>query len=71
MIPYDPRKALDPSGIRIGTPAATTRWMWEAEMKIIAKVFTEAVKNHNDDEKLKELKNEILDLCKKFPIYKK
>jgi glycine hydroxymethyltransferase len=45
--------------------------MKEQEMKIIAKVFTEAVKNHNNEEKLKELKKEILELCTKFPIYKK
>ena len=70
MIPYDTRKALDPSGIRIGTPAATTRWMKENEMKIIAKVFKEAVVNKDDDNKLKELKKEILELCEKFPIYK-
>jgi len=40
MIPYDLRRAMDPSGIRIGTPAATTRGMKENEMKEIASVFT-------------------------------
>ncbi len=44
MIPYDPRKPLDPSWIRIGTPAATTRGMLETEMKKIASVFTESIK---------------------------
>ena len=44
MIPYDPRKPLDPSWIRIGTPAATTRWMKQEEMKVIASVFTESIK---------------------------
>lgn len=43
MIPYDTRKPLDPSGIRIGTPAMTTRWMKEQEVKILAKVFYEAI----------------------------
>lgn len=71
MIPYDPRKPMDPSGIRVWTPAATTRWMKQEEMKIIANVFTQAVKHHNDDTKLTELKQEILELCEKFPIYKK
>lgn len=70
MIPYDPRKPMDPSWIRIWTPAVTTRWMKKAEMKIIAKIFFEAIKNYNNDEKLKELKTEILELCKSFPIYK-
>lgn len=69
MIPYDPRKPLDPSGIRIGTPAATTRGMKEDEMKIIAKVFTEAVQNHQNPEKLQELRAEILELSSKFPVY--
>jgi glycine hydroxymethyltransferase len=44
MIPYDPRKPMDPSWIRIWTPAATTRWMKENEMKEIASVFTWAIK---------------------------
>lgn len=71
MVPYDVRKPLDPSWIRIWTPAVTTRWMKESEMEIIAKVFTETIKNHNNEEILEKLRNEILDLCKKFPIYKK
>lgn len=71
MVPYDTRKALDPSWIRIGTPAVTTRWMKEPEMKIIAKVFKEAIINKDNENKLEELKIEILNLCKNFPIYKK
>ncbi|MBS9784239.1 serine hydroxymethyltransferase [Candidatus Gracilibacteria bacterium] len=71
MIPYDPRKPLDPSGIRIGTPAVTTRGMKEQEMKIIAKVFKEAIVNYQNDEKLEELKGEVRKLCEKFPVYGK
>jgi glycine hydroxymethyltransferase len=70
MIPYDPRKPLDPSGIRVGTPAATTRGMKEAEMQIIARIFKEAILNKDDEQKLVSLKAEVLELCKKFPIYK-
>jgi glycine hydroxymethyltransferase len=70
MIPYDTRKALDPSGIRIGTPAATTRGMKEDEMRTIARVFKEAIINKDHEGKLKELKKEILELCQTFPIYK-
>lgn len=70
MIPYDPRKPLDPSGIRVGTPAATTRGMKEAEMQIIARIFKEAIVNKDNEEILSSLKAEVSDLCKKFPIYK-
>jgi glycine hydroxymethyltransferase len=45
--------------------------MKEDEMKIIAKIFKEAIVNKDDENKLSELKNQILELCKKFPIYKK
>lgn len=71
MIPYDTRKPLDPSWIRIWTPAVTTRWMKQGEMKIIARVFKEAIVNKDNEEKLVQLKEEILELCKLFPIYKK
>jgi len=70
MIPYDTRKALDPSWIRIWTAAATTRWMWEDEMKKIAKIFFESIKNKDDEVKLASLKQEVLEMCGKFPIYK-
>lgn len=71
MIPYDSRKPLDPSWIRIWTPAATTRWMKEEEMKKIAEIFTETIKNNKDEKKLTNLKNIVTSLCKKFPIYEK
>lgn len=70
MIPYDTRKALDPSWIRIWTAAATTRWMKENDMKFIARVFTDAIKNKDNEEKLAILKQEVLEMCGKFPIYK-
>ena len=71
MIPYDPRKPLDPSWIRIWTPAATTRWMKETEMLQIADFITKAIKNHQDENYLTNLKNDVIELCKKFPIYEK
>lgn len=71
MIPYDPRKPLDPSWIRIWTPAATTRWMKEEEMLKIAEIFTETIKNFENEENLIKLKNMVTELCKKFPIYDK
>jgi glycine hydroxymethyltransferase len=48
----------------------TTRGMKEEEMKLISRVLKEAVVNKDNEEKLKSLRNEILELCKNFPIYK-
>lgn len=70
MIPYDTRKPLDPSGIRVGTPAITTRGMKQEEMKTVARIMLEALKNHTNEAKLTELKQEVHELCEKFPIYK-
>jgi glycine hydroxymethyltransferase len=64
-IPYDQRKPFDPSGIRIGTPAATTRGMKEKEMRKIAAWINEVI--FNPKSKLK-IRKEIKKLCKKFPI---
>lgn len=69
MIPYDPRKPLDPSGIRMGTPAVTTRGMGVDEMRIIARIVEEAVLMRDDESKLSKLSEEVRELCKKFPIY--
>jgi glycine hydroxymethyltransferase len=70
-IPFDTRSPIDPSGIRIGTPALTTRGMKELEMTQIAQLIVKALKNHNDEKILKNIKSEVKKICKKFPIYKK
>ncbi|NQV11915.1 serine hydroxymethyltransferase [Candidatus Uhrbacteria bacterium] len=69
MIPDDPRKPLDPSGIRLGTPALTTRGMKEAEMKQIADWIDRAIISHDDDGKLGEIKAEVEEMTKDFPLY--
>jgi glycine hydroxymethyltransferase len=69
MIPDDPRGPMDPSGIRIGVPAITTRGMKEKEVKIIAKWINEAIENRKDAKKIKMLHKEVITLCKRFPIY--
>lgn len=69
MVPYDVRKPLDPSGIRIGTPAATTRGMKQAQMQEIAEIFTQALKHHEDHEVLQQLKKQVQTLCETFPLY--
>ncbi|MEK7625595.1 MAG: serine hydroxymethyltransferase [Patescibacteria group bacterium] len=69
MIPDDPRSPMDPSGIRLGTPALTTRGMKEKEMKQVAAWIEEAILNFRDDSKLAEIKKRVTDLTKKFPLY--
>ncbi|MBP7898499.1 serine hydroxymethyltransferase, partial [Candidatus Gracilibacteria bacterium] len=58
-VPFDKRSPMDPSGIRLGTPAITTRGMKEAEMKWLARVINDAVTNWQDTAKLTELKGEV------------
>ena len=70
MIPDDPRNPMDPSGVRIGVPAITTRGMKEKEVKIISKWINEAVENHNNEKVLRRIHKEVITLCKKFPLYK-
>ncbi len=66
-IPYDPAPPFKPSGIRMGTPAITTRGMKEKEMKKIASWINEVISNHKSAKKVRE---EIKKLCKKFPLPK-
>ncbi len=66
-IPNDQRKPWDPSGIRIGTPALTTRGMKEDEMETVAQFIDRALKNPNDDN-LEKIKAEIKEFAKNYPI---
>ncbi len=69
MIPDDPRSPFDPSGIRLGTPALTTRGMKEPEMEIIADMIERVLMNHEEEEVLAEVRQEVKELTKKFPLY--
>jgi len=66
-IPFDPEKPTVTSGIRIGTPAVTTRGMKEEEMKKIAELIDRALDENISRDEIKE---EVLDLCSRFPLYK-
>jgi glycine hydroxymethyltransferase len=68
VIPDDPLPPYKPSGVRLGTPAITTRGMKEEEMKLIAKWIVEVGKSVNDDSKLEKIKNEVSEMCLKFPV---
>ncbi len=69
MIPDDARKAMDPSGIRLGTPALTTRGFKEDEMKLVAEFIDRALTNSNNETVLSEIKAEVKKLNEKFPLY--
>lgn len=69
MIPDDPRGPFDPSGIRLGVPAVTTRGMKEKEMKMIAQWINETCTNIDKPKDLKRIHKEVKQLCKKFPLY--
>lgn len=68
LIPFDERKPMDPSGIRIGTPALTTRGMGTDEMRRIGQWILTALKSHDDASVLERIRGEVLELCRQFPV---
>ena len=68
MIPFDPRKPLDPSGVRIGTPALTTRGMKEAEMVQIGRWISDVLHRPTDDDLLSRVRGSVRELCEQFPV---
>ncbi len=69
MIPFDTGTPFNPSGIRLGTPALTTRGMKESEMKEIGVWIAAILKNTTNEEVKEKIRNNILDLTKQFPLY--
>ena len=70
-LPFDKEKPAYASGIRLGTPAVTTRGFKENEMKMIAIWIDSALANKENPEKLAEINKEVIELTKKYPLYKK
>jgi glycine hydroxymethyltransferase len=68
-IPFDVNPPMRPSGIRIGSPALTTRGMKEPEMKQIAKWIADSLSNRADAQRLAEIRKQVLQLCEAFPLY--
>ena len=67
-VPYDPQPPFDPSGIRMGTPALTTRGMKESEMEQIASWIDDAITHYKDDSHLAKIHQTIKEFCKQFPL---
>ncbi|HEU5162858.1 MAG TPA: serine hydroxymethyltransferase, partial [Thermoanaerobaculia bacterium] len=68
-IPFDQNKPMVASGIRIGSPAVTTRGMREGEMKTIGGLISRVLDAKGDDATVKSVRDEVLELCRSFPIY--
>ncbi len=68
MIPFDQRKPMDPSGIRIGTPALTTRRMGTEEMKQVGQWIHQALSNSDDESVLSTVRGEVKNMCESFPV---
>lgn len=69
MVPFDQRSPFVTSGIRVGTPAATSRGMKESEMEKIAALINMGVNNHDNDGELEKVKIKVKELCSGFPLY--
>ena len=68
MIPYDQRKPMDPSGIRIGTPALTTRGMGVTQLREIGDWIIDVLKHRNDEPMLNRIHGQVTELCQHFPV---
>ncbi len=68
-VPNDPKSPFVTSGVRLGTPAVTTRGFNTEDMKIVGEIISETVKNSENEDKLNELRQKSIELCRKYPLY--
>jgi glycine hydroxymethyltransferase len=69
MVPFDPKSPFVTSGIRIGSPAMTTRGMGVDEVKIVVDLIDQTIMNHNNKDKINSIRSAVNELCSTFPIY--
>ena len=69
MVPFDKKSPFITSGIRVGTPAVTTRGMKEAQMEIIAEMIDSIIINYENEKKINNIKNQVKELCGDYPLY--
>ena len=69
MVPFDPKSPFVTSGIRVGSPALTTRGMNTGEVKIIVELIDRVIMNSENQSTISSVKSEVQELCKSFPIY--
>ncbi|MHA2028134.1 MAG: serine hydroxymethyltransferase, partial [Candidatus Kariarchaeaceae archaeon] len=69
MIPFDTRSPFDPSGIRVGTAALTTRGLGINEMNEIGELMVRTLTNHNNNDVLSKINSSVQQICDKFPLY--
>jgi glycine hydroxymethyltransferase len=69
MIPFDPRTPFNPSGIRLGTPALTSRGMREEQMKLVGRFIAEVIHDVGNESVYQKVKKEVRELCQDFPLY--
>ena len=69
MVPFDPRKPMVTSGVRLGTPAVTTRGMSEKEMVKASSFITRALEGYRDESALRAVREDVEKLCRRFPLY--
>ncbi|MGH7383484.1 MAG: serine hydroxymethyltransferase, partial [Candidatus Methylomirabilales bacterium] len=68
-IPFDPEKPAVTSGIRIGTPAVTTRGMQAEEMRLIGQLIAEVLEDVTDEARQRRVRDKVRELCQQFPLY--
>ena len=68
MVPFDERKPMDPSGVRLGTPALTTRGMGTTQMKEIGGWINQVIQQPENESLLQEIRGQVTELCAHFPV---